>query len=336
MSDYFGLDIGSNNIKVAQVNGRTVSLGSVANPVGRTGFDLVPGEKQKLVEAVKKLMSESNIKTEKVVVSVPEGLVYSKVMTFPVISSAELATAIKWQAEQDVPLPPEQFQLSWVIIDKPIKKTGNEVMKVIVVATPKKVTDSLVDLLSLIGLEPVRAENETLSLVRLLVENQGQKGTLLLCDIGSSSMKMILTVNNEIKMIYTSSVGGMALTRALAQEFSLSMIQAEQYKKAYGLDKTQLEGRLYRAMEPVVNSILDEFSKAVGGYNQKNPDNRVERVILTGGGTYLKGLLGFISERLATEVLVADSFMNYSVDKNQVGFGAMYAVSMGLAVEDKT
>lgn len=333
MSNYFGLDIGSSLIKIARIKGNQVSaLASVVNPTGKIGVDLIPAERQQLAEVIKKMVVESGVGTRKVVIGVPEMLVFSKIMSFPVVSSAELASVIKWQADQEVPLPPDQIELSWVVIDKPVKKTGREIMKVLVVAVPKRVSSSLVSFLEVCGLEPVRAENEALSLLRL-VNSWRVKGKILVVDVGASAVKMVVVDNGELKMVYTQNMGGLTLTRALMQEFSLGIVQAEEYKRMYGMDKSLLEGKLYKAMEPLVSQIVAEMIKVMAGQNQSG-EAPIERLILTGGGVNLKGFLGFLSERVGVEVVIADVFSGLKVEQKGI-VGADYAVVLGLAIEDE-
>src|SRR3989338_3632125 len=96
MPAFFGLDIGSSSVKLVQLSGKTVAV----SPVGRVGVDLVPVEQSSLTEVIKNMLADNKIKTRRCVVSIPESLVFSRVMLFPVMSSPELATAIRFEAEQ--------------------------------------------------------------------------------------------------------------------------------------------------------------------------------------------------------------------------------------------
>jgi len=333
MADFFGLDIGSSAIKAIQVKGKKV-VGMVVgvNPIGKVGGNLIPTEKQILATAIKKILAESRIKTKEVVAGVAESLVYSKIMNFPVVSSAELASAIKWQADQEVPLPPEQVELSWVILDKPKKKTGKEQMKVLVVAVPKRVSAGMVDLLETCELEPRRAENEAVALTRWL-RQFSFPGTVMVVDVGANSTKMVMIREGELIEVYSSTIGGMALTRALMQEFSLGLLQAEEYKRSYGIDKNLLDGRLFRAMEPILGSLVGEIIKMTMGY-KRNQLGVVDKLVIVGGGSYLKGFLGFLSEKLGIEVVMGEVFSGFKAEGGGLGAGSAFAVALGLAIED--
>src|SRR6187455_2077240 len=105
MSAYFGLDIGSSSIKVCRASlmgahGFIVeAVGLAMNPVGSVDFTN-PDVVAKLKPVIKQLLADTKIHEKRVVVGVAESRVYSRILTMPVMSEAELTTAIKWEAEQ--------------------------------------------------------------------------------------------------------------------------------------------------------------------------------------------------------------------------------------------
>ena len=110
MSGYFGLDIGTSSIKVVQsalMGAKAFSLegdGMASNPAGSIDFT-DPNVTAKIGPVIKQVMTEAKIRDKRVVVSIPESKVYSRILTMPFMSEAELSSAIKWEAEQFVPIP---------------------------------------------------------------------------------------------------------------------------------------------------------------------------------------------------------------------------------------
>ncbi len=334
MADFFALDIGSTIIKVVALKGKRVrDIGMVPNPLGVVGWQVGAEQRQVLVTAIKSLLSSLRIKTKKVVVGVPESLVYSKIMSFPVISTAELASAIRWQADQDIPLAHDKMELSWAIIDKPVRRSGDEKMDVAVVAVSKETSQGLVGLMDLCGLEPLRAENDGVALVRW-ANSTGIGGNVLVLDVGASSTKMVYLSNSKVRFIYQYPVAGLALTRAIMQEFGLNMLQAEQYKGVYGLDSNQLEGRLAKAMDPVLSTLLLEISKIIATFGA-DTKTAIERVVVVGGSGYTKSILPKFSEKIGLEVVVADVFAGYELDSQIANYSLGFAVALGLAIDER-
>src|SRR3990167_6337257 len=223
MPAFFGLDIGSSSIKLIELSGRNVSLAAIApNPTGKVGVDLVPADQSSLVDAVRGMLSINKVKKHRVVVSIPEQLVFTKVMSFPVMSSPELATAIRWEAEQVIPYPIDKLELSWVVLFRPKTNLGTEKMRVLVVAVPSKISSAYVNFMDLLGLEVDRVENEIVSLVRSLIIARKVAGVSLAVDIGFSNTRMVVADPSVIYTNYLSSLGGMAFTRIIADSFRRS------------------------------------------------------------------------------------------------------------------
>ncbi len=336
MPAYFGLDIGSSSVKLIELSGKNVSVAAIGtNSTGRVGVDLVPAEQNTLIEAVKAILTANKVKTHRVVVSIPESLVYTKVMSFPVMSSPELATAIRWEAEQVIPYPIDKLELSWVVMYKPKNNLSTEKMRVLVVAVPSKISSAYVNFMDLLGLEVVRVENETVSLVRSMLIARKISGVSLVVDLGFSNTKMVVADTNQIYTNYLSSLGGMAFTRIIAESFKLAVGQAEEYKRAYGLDKTQFEGKLFTAVEPVLSGLVGDIKKVIASYLASYPDRRIDRLILTGGGAFLKGLVPVLTEQTGLEVGIGNSFEGLRVPENIKNLGAVYSVATGLATEEE-
>jgi len=87
------------------------------NKAGKNLIAMSNAEKIALADQLKAMMKSAGVKG-KVVASISESLVYSRVMQFPIMSSPELATAIKWELDQSVPFPPSEVETSWVVLEK--------------------------------------------------------------------------------------------------------------------------------------------------------------------------------------------------------------------------
>jgi type IV pilus assembly protein PilM len=332
MSKYFGLDIGSSSIKLLELNGNAVSTAVMAaNPTGRLGVDLIPAEYTALGEAIKKLFEENKIKNKKIVLAVPESLVFTRILSFPFMSSPELATAIRFEIEQVIPYPIDKLEISWEVLYKPNKPGSNEKMRVLAVAVPMKVSAGYVGLMDTLGIEIVRMENELLSLARsvLLVKIRRM---LTSVDIGFSTTKMVVCDTNQIYVNYVSPIAGMAFTKIISDVFKLPPAQAEEYKRAYGLDQTQFEGKLFLAVTPVLSTLVADIKKVIASYLNSYPEKKIDRIILCGGGAFLKGLIQHLVEQSGLEVVTGNVFEKLKVDPKLAGLGGIYAVAGGLAL----
>jgi type IV pilus assembly protein PilM len=335
MSAHFGLDIGSTSIKLLKSEGKKISAISMAqNSAGKNLLEMTNAEKIALADQLKLMIKTAGIKSRQVVASISESLVYSRVMHFPIMSSPELATAIKWELEQSVPFPPNEVETSWVVLEKPDKIKGDEKTVVYVVAVPTNVSDAYVQLLELVDLDPIRIENEIPALMRSFISSLNDDNPSVIVDMGSAGTGLILAGKEKIFGNYYLPFGGEVMTKLVADAFGLPIAQAESYKRTYGMIKDQLEGKVFNVLKPAIDNMVGEIKKLAIAYQNDNKESSVSKVILTGGGAYLLGLVPYLSESLeGMEVVIGDAFSNASVDQKYKTLGPVFAVANGLATD---
>jgi type IV pilus assembly protein PilM len=206
MTAYFGLDIGSSSIKAVQASlmgtkAFTVQgVGLAVNPAGSVDFTN-PDVTAKLGPAVKQLIGEAKIKEKRVVVSVAESRVYSRILSMPSMSEAELASAIKWEAEQFVPIPVSEVELDFSIIEQQASGTTDKKMLVYLVAAPKKYLQAMVDFLVGVGLEPIAVESEMVAVSRALTFGT-TPATSLIVHMGAMSSVLAIVDGSSLSFSY--------------------------------------------------------------------------------------------------------------------------------------
>lgn len=335
MSAHFGLDVGSTSIKLIKSDGKKITAISVIpNPSGKNLVTMNNAEKISLVDQLKEAIKSLGLKGKQVVASIPESLVYSRVLKFPIMSSPELATAIKWELDQSVPFPPNDVEMSWAVMEKPDKVKGDEKISVYVVAVPSSVSDSYVQLLELLELQPLRIENEIPALVRSFSASLNNDSPSIIAEIGASGISLVLSGKDKIFGNYSLPFGGAVLTKLVADAFGLPLAQAESYKRTYGMAKDQLEGKMFTVLKPAIDNLIGEIKKIALSFQNEHKGSFVNRMILTGGGAYLLGLIPYLSASLeGMEIVIGDPFSNINVDQKYKTLGPIFAVSYGLSME---
>lgn len=337
MTNYFGLDIGSSSIKATQsslLGTKSFSVeanGLVMNPAGSVDFSN-PQVVEKITPAIKQLLSEAKIREKRVVVSVAESRVYSRILSMPTMSEAELSSAIKWEAEQFVPVPVEEVELDFSIIEQQIAGSSDKKMLVYLVAAPKKYLQSMVDFLTGAGLEPIAVESEMVAVSRALTFGT-TPSTSLVVHMGAMSTVLAIIDGASLSFSYVTESGGVSLTRALSQSLAFPLPQAEEYKRTYGLDKTQMEGKVRSGLLLILDNIVSEMRKAME-YHLSTRKTRVTRIVLSGGGAYLPEFSGYLSEIFGgIEVVLGDPFAAAKPIKGLTipREKSAYSVSVGLS-----
>ena len=156
-----------------------------------------------------------------------------------------------------------------------------------------------------------------------------QDPTTLLVHMGASTMNIAVVHQGELAFVYTHLNGGQLLTKALMQNVNLDATQAEQYKRTYGLDASQFQGRVREALLPVTQLLVAELQKAIRFFISQHAGSSVPRVVLSGGAAQLPGLVEVVTTELSAEVLVAAPFATAKGDIPTANHPA-FSVCMGL------
>jgi len=335
--EFFGLDIGSRNIKIIQVrrNKDKHQLLAIGSATSTTKGLLSEGEADllALAEIIKKLHKDVGIKTKNVATALPQDQVFTRIVTLPALSEEEIESALQWEAEQYVPLPLSEVILTHEVVGR-IKENSKESIELLLAAAPKSLVEKMMNVLKMAGLNPVSIEMEAMSMARSLVTSNSQQ--VLLVDFGARASDLAIVENGVVVFVYSVPTAGEALTRALSLELGLDSSQSEAYKKSYGMNPESLEGKISAVLRPILDSIVSEIKKAMRFYQEKGKN--VQRIVLGGGGAALPEINTFLAKELDLEVQIGNPFSQIIdgdfLEKIPPHERALYSVAVGLAMKE--
>ncbi len=333
MAKTLSIDIGTSSVKALVVkDGLVKNVAYFPNKFGKLITTMSNSERIQFTDEIKNGLRENDIGETSVVASLPESLVFAKTMVFPRMSTPELSTAIKWELDQSVPFPPNEIESSWSVFDNN-QFTGEEKIAAYVVAVPSKVSELYLQLFELLGLEPTRLENEAAPLLRAFSPNLEEMSPSIVVDIGYSGTKVALANKHMIFGGFYFSVGSQAMTSIIADNFGLTVEQAEQYKKTYGMIENQLDGKIYKVLKPIVDNLILEVRKMLLTFRNEYGEIRVNKLLMTGGGAFLQGLAGYLGKSLdGVEVSTGNIFEGQDLDPETLQMGPVFSLSYGLAI----
>lgn len=340
MARVIGLDIGTFSIKAVHLskkgnNFQLNSIGIALNPLGaRPGDD--DASQNRVAEASKKLLSDLKLNGSRAVLALSEAEVYTRVVDMPFLSDAELASAIHFEAEQYIPVPVDQVNIDYEVISRPEKGAEHEKMQVFLVAAPKKVIERISKIANKIGVEIVGLETEMLAVARAMIPGEGDATATMLIHFGASSTNVAVISKGMPFLTHAIETGGTALTKTLSSELGMEFAQAEEYKRSYGLDTNQLEGKVARSLQPIVDRILSEIHKAQQYYNNSNQQNPIKRAILSGGSSLLPGIVPYLAQLMGIEVILGNAFSQVEPSKTAAipSDSVSFATAVGLAMRE--
>jgi type IV pilus assembly protein PilM len=195
----------------------------------------------------------------------------------------------------------------------------------------------------LAGKEPAVIDVDTFALQNCYEVNyqpdDSQVVTLL--NIGASTMNVNIVKGSRSLFSRDITVGGSQFTDVLQRSLGLSFQQAEAVKRGV---VNAVDGVEEKSIEPLIGNVTEivamEIQKTFDFYRATSDDNRmvVQKILISGGGSKLRGLAADLSARLELPVDVLNPFRNIEIDDRKFDRGYLneimpeMAVAVGLAM----
>jgi len=333
-SEFVGLDIGTSTFKGIQVKGKTLTAYYQAAAPGVSLLSENPNDLKQISDSLRKFFDDAKFRTRNVVTSVPESQVFTRVINLPQMGEAEIASSVKNEAPQYVPMPLEQAVLDYEILGPSETQSGS--VDVLLVAVPKALTQKYLQLLQGAGLTPLSLETETIALSRSVVGDSSQP--VMVASIGATTTDISIFSGGALRFTRSIATGGKSLERALAQTFNLEMGQAAEYIRTYGLEG-KLEGKVMSAIKPVFDLIVEELKRSQAFFTSRSR-RPISRLVLVGGMANLPGVLVYLAQALGVEVARGNPWETaISIPGNfpreyLEEFASSFAVAAGLALKE--
>ncbi len=335
-----GLDIGTSSIRVASIKraGQQFFLESIATtPAPKVGITSGSDTELKaLSQQILKMFESSNIKTRDVALCLPENQVYTKVIEMPELSTRELAASLKFEMEQYVPLPIDKVKTDWEILGKN-DDSARPTMNVMLVAAPISLLAEYQKVIDGANLNLEIVETEIISVYRSLLPLLTPPYSNMIVHIGATSTTVAMVRAGVIKMIFSIGLGGIALTRSISLDLGIDIAAAENYKNAYGMNTEAFGGKIAVTIQPVFDSIVADIKKGLLSFREKNNNESIKQVVLSGGSAHVPGLDIFLTNALSTQVVFGSAFTAYNIQNVPEELtlqASSYNVVLGLALRN--
>ncbi|MEK7580292.1 MAG: pilus assembly protein PilM [Patescibacteria group bacterium] len=209
---------------------------------------------------------------------------------------------------------------------RPTKK----IYRILLTAASKNLVQRYIDIFKAADLQLLSLETEAFALSRALI---GKDETVSMVIDTSAVTTDIIIIENGLPILNRSiDVGGVTLTRALANALKIDFRRAEQFKRDIGLsDESKIPAIIEQAFKPVV----DEINYSLNLY-QSQTGRLIEKIILSGGSAYLNNLSNYLSNILKVKVLIGDPWARiaYPAELRPAleEIAPRFAVAVGLAL----
>jgi type IV pilus assembly protein PilM len=337
-----GLDIGSSAVKAIELkpSGKTYKVTAFGSepvpPDSIVDGAIIDGAA--VVEAIRRLFDSRNIKTKEVAASLSGNAVIVKKIALPTMTEAELAESIYWEAEQYIPFDIQDVNLDYQILDAGNPAAGKSTMDVLLVAAKKEKIADYTGVIGQAGRSAVVVDVDAFALQNAYEVNYGfQPGAVvMLLNVGASATNINILQGDQSVFTRDIAIGGNAYTEALQKELNLPFDQADLLKRGQPVDGASFEDAR-PVLRAVTENVMLEIQKTFDFFKATAASEKVDRVMVSGGGSRAEGFVEMLTERFGAPVDLFDPFKKVAFDAKKFNVaaeqvGPTVAVAVGLAL----
>jgi type IV pilus assembly protein PilM len=336
-----GLDIGSSAVKAVELKpaGKGFKVAAIGvEPVPPDSIvDGAIMDATAVAEAVRRLFERAPFKSKEVAASLSGNAVIVKKINLPVMTDAELADSIYWEAEQSIPFDIQDVNLDYQIVDRGIAADSKGTMDVLLVAAKKEKIADYTGVIAQAGRTPVVVDVDAFALQNAFEANYGTDAgsIVVLLNAGASAININILSGGQSLFTRDISMGGNAYTEAVQKELNLPFDSAELLKKGH-----PVEGHSVDDVKPVLHAmnenVLLEIQKTFDFFKATAASDRIDRIYVSGGGSQVDGFVDALADRFGAPVEPFDPFRTIALDLRQASefdnLAPSAAIAVGLAL----
>lgn len=359
-----GVDVGTSAIKIVELAKederlRVTNYGLIARVepddpqgVSRKFSQLSPAD---LAGLIRKVLEAMGAKPASTAMSIPVFSSFSTLIQLPLMSEAEVAQAVQFEARKAIPVPLAEVVMEWTVLqrerDPKLPKgqpawlrflgvgasasaapaAAGTTLGVMLAAVPRDVLAKYVAVASAAGLPLSLVEVETFSLARALAAQAPEPS--LLVDIGARSTNFSIIEEGFVSLTHNVETAGHDLTRATARGLNIQISRAEERKQTQGLTGGAGENQIAQLMVSYLDILVSEAERVLAVHERSGA--KVAQIILAGGSVRLPGLAEYFKMKLNRSVEIADPFQKLlgpaELKQQFDELGPSFAVAVGLA-----
>ena len=320
-----GIDIGSSSVKVVQARkekGVAVleTYGSLAIGPYVEGLEIgqcANADEEVLHTVLTALLKEAKVTATSVCIAIPFHASLISLIDVPPLSDEKIGQAVPFEAKRYIPVPLEDVSIDWFVVPRALLEQDDrsifeedgalpvkeEKRKVLLIAIHNHELLKHKNVLSRTDLDVKFFEIEIFSTLRSSVYEN--RLPFIIIDIGARTSKFYVVEHGIILRSLFINQGGQAITEAIVKAENISFKEAEYKKREYGFSIPESTSR--HAMALVTDEIFTEANNTIVNFEQKYHQS-ISKVILTGGGAAMSGMIEEAKKKTNIEVEIANPF----------------------------
>jgi type IV pilus assembly protein PilM len=301
-----GLDIGTSAVRAAELDishSRPVLLtyGQVGLPPG----SLVDGEirdSSAVSNAIKKLWENGQFSSSSVIVGIAGLRAITREIDLPFVPDNEVDSAVRFQSEEVIPFPPDQTILSSQILADYTSPEGDKMRRILVAAAHVDLVNGVIAAVENAGLTVDGVDLISSALVRAVGGHEESDQPEAIVSVGAGLTVVVVHQNGRPQFVRTIGSGGNATTAAVSAALDIPMPDAEGVKRRIVDGGAQMQAA-DRAAQASMNELVGEIRNSIQYFASLPGRLPVSRVLVTGGGSALHGLIPLLEAQVRLPVV---------------------------------
>src|SRR5262245_13983694 len=366
-----GLDIGSTAVRAAELSPgaqptvvraaqRPLPAGAVENGEIRD-----PGA---VSEALRDLWKDGGFSSRQSWLGIGNQRMVVREIALPFLPEKELRASLGLQVQEFIPMPVDEAVLDYDPIGE-FEQDDRKMLRMLLVAAQRAMVDLTVQSVRGAGLEPMGLDLIPFALVRAVgtpdismdLDGSGEEAII---DIGAHVTNIVVHDRGATRFVRILPSGGRDVTVAIARAVGVDDMVAERLKRGETPEGTpepeteQEEPGAETESSPEAPGTLkpqqvrqvalqraaafvDEVRSSLEYYTAQAREARIARVLVTGGGSKLEGLLDLMRQRIPVPVDPGRVFQHVpselkEPEESLAAAEPFFAVSVGLAIPGRT
>ena len=304
-----GLDIGSTAVRAAELTGGSspsvLRAAQVPLPAGAVENGEVR-EPMAVAEALRELWQRGGFKSRQVWLGVGNQRVVVREVALPYLPEKELRASLGFQVQEFIPMSVDEAVLDYDPIGE-FEQEDRKMLRMLLVAAQRVMVDMVVEAATAAKLEPMGLDLVPFALVRAIGTpdvrmDLDEAGEEAIVDIGAHVTNIVVHARGATRFVRILPSGGRDITIAIARAAGIEDEVAERLKRGEEVEDAPDPAGVRQVALQRAGSFVDEIRSSLEFYTAQSREARIGKVLVTGGGSKLDGLLDLMGQRIPVPV----------------------------------
>lgn len=322
------IDFGSSEIKVVEGQATKTNINISKSESLQLPKDVYSDGKilneNKLIHIFRDFLQINNFKMDlKAYGVVNSSSIITREVNIPKVDEDEISSLIQFQIEEFLPINPEDYVIDYLLLER--EKIEDDKMRILLIAIPKGIVLSHLNLMKEVGLEPVALDFQGNAIGKLLSFNENindgykiKDNTIVSIDLGYTKTEVTISINGNIEVSRAINTGAVNIYEAMSDllGYTEDEIQAQMkdIKDISEINDINEDNKLEALFKSTLEDLMENINKVVKYYDSREFGNRIHLIVLQGGLSNIEGIEKVFSDYFHIDTVKLNSLNKVKFD----------------------